>query len=221
MTKRAKRTPYSRERKAQALALARIAGAEVASDRTHIPVQSIRRWMDAAGIQPGADLPEERLEALRDLAESTVTADLVAGRIHGVQAMTVAGIARRHIAKPAPPLDPETAEQQEVDRMLRELDPDETHDLSLALIALMHALENDNTSDPVAYVNGLITTHGSLEAWRQWQRTEDRRRLDEQLERNRINSERAIASSRQAMLDAETRSLLAAAEAYLRESADA
>lgn len=105
MSKRAKRPPYSRERKAEALALARIAGAEVASERTHIPVQTVRRWMDAAGIQPGAELPQDRLEALRDLAEASVTADLVAGRIREVQAMTVAGIARRHIAKPAPQLD--------------------------------------------------------------------------------------------------------------------
>jgi hypothetical protein len=55
--------------------------------------------MDAAGVQPGADLPQERLEALRDLAEASVTRDLVEGRIRGVQAMTVAGIARRHLAK--------------------------------------------------------------------------------------------------------------------------
>jgi len=55
--------------------------------------------MDAAGVQPGADLPQERLEALRDLAETTVTRDLVEGRIRGVKAMTVAGIARRHLAK--------------------------------------------------------------------------------------------------------------------------
>ena len=39
------------------------------------------------------------LEALRDLAEASVVRDLVEGRIRGVQAMTVAGIARRHIAK--------------------------------------------------------------------------------------------------------------------------
>ncbi|HET9754968.1 MAG TPA: hypothetical protein VFP66_00575 [Candidatus Limnocylindrales bacterium] len=96
---RAKRQPYSRERRAEALALARIAGAEVASERTGIPIQTIRRWMDAAGVRPGADLPQERLEALRDLAEASVTRDLVEGRIRGVQAMTVAGIARRHIAK--------------------------------------------------------------------------------------------------------------------------
>jgi hypothetical protein len=55
--------------------------------------------MDAAGVQPGADLPQDRLEARRDLAEASVTRDLVEGRIRGVQAMTVAGIARRHIAK--------------------------------------------------------------------------------------------------------------------------
>jgi hypothetical protein len=55
--------------------------------------------MDAAGVQPGVDLPQERLEALRDLAEASVTRDLVEGRIRGVCAMTVAGIARRHIAK--------------------------------------------------------------------------------------------------------------------------
>jgi hypothetical protein len=99
IAKRAKRQPYSRERRAEALALARIAGAEIASERTRIPVQTIRRWMDAAGVQPGADLPQERLEALRDLAEASVVRDLVEGRIRGVQAMTVAGIARRHIAK--------------------------------------------------------------------------------------------------------------------------
>jgi hypothetical protein len=55
--------------------------------------------MDAASLQPGADLPQERLEALRDLAEASVLRDLVDGRIRGVQAMSVAGIARRHIAK--------------------------------------------------------------------------------------------------------------------------
>jgi hypothetical protein len=99
IAKRAKRRPYSRERRAEALALARIAGAEIASERSGIPVQTIRRWMDAAGLQSGADLPLERLEALRDLAEATVTRDLVEGRIRGVQAMTVAGIARRHLAK--------------------------------------------------------------------------------------------------------------------------
>jgi hypothetical protein len=221
MTKRAKRPPDSRERKAQALALARIAGAEVAFERTRIPVQTIRRWMDAAGVQPGADLPQERLDALRDLAEATVTADLVAGRIHGVQAMTVAGIARRHIAKPPPPPDPETAAQQDFDRMLRELDPDERYDLSLVCMALIHAPEAADVSDPVAYVNGLIASHGSLEVWRDWQAAEDERRLEAQLERNRISRDAAIASARQAMLDNETRSLLAAAEAFLRQPADA
>ena len=183
MTKRAKRPPYSRERKAQAIALARIAGAEVASERTRIPVQTIRRWMDAAGVQPGAELPQERLEALRDLAEATVTADLVAGRIKGVQAMTAAGIARRHIAKPPAQPDAPTSAEQEVDRMLRELDPDERHDLSLAMVALIHAMEDTDTSDPIAYVNGLIAKHGSLEAWRDWQSAEDHRRLEDQLER--------------------------------------
>jgi hypothetical protein len=58
--------------------------------------------MDAAGVQPGAELPRERLEALRDLAEASVTRDLVEGRIRGVQAMTVAGIARRHLEKAQP-----------------------------------------------------------------------------------------------------------------------
>jgi transposase-like protein len=71
MTKRAKRSPYTRERKAEALALARIAGAEVASERSRIPVQTIRRWMDAAGVQSGTELPQERLETLRDVASRT------------------------------------------------------------------------------------------------------------------------------------------------------
>lgn len=256
MSKRAKRPPYSRERKAHALALARIAGAEVASERTHIPVQSIRRWMDAAGVQPGADLPQERLEALRDLAEASVTADLVAGRIRGVQAMTVAGIARRHIAKPQPPGEPEegAAMREAIDELegiltARYPGADLPECLS---ILLAHEWLNGTPTEPdydsptaedvrvdgtattavemsgeeviaswLATLDALVKDHGSIHAAREWQRAEDHRRLEEQLEQNRINSERAIASSRQAVLDNETRSLLAAAEAFLRESADA
>jgi hypothetical protein len=240
MTKRAKRPPYSRERKAEALALARIAGAEVASDRTHIPVQSIRRWMDAAGVHPGAELPNERLEALRDLAEASVTADLVAGRIRGVQAMTVAGIARRHIAKPPPQPDPQTSVQEAIDELeaiMADVYPEtDLHDILAILLAheRLSGTVTVGTDNPDPDVSGeaviaswletldrLIKEHGSLKAAQEWQHAEDRRRLDEQLERNRINSERAIASSRQAMLDNETRSILAAAEMWLRESADA
>ena len=176
--------------------------------------------MDAAGVQPGADLPQERLEAMRDLAEATVTADLVAGRIRGVQAMTVAGIARRHIAKPPPPPDPDTAAQQDLDRMIRELDPDEMHDLSLVLIALIHVDEDEDISDPVAYVNALIDQHGSLEAWREWQRADHSRRLDAQLERNRLVRDAAVASARQAMLDNQAPSISSATEAHPRESDD-
>jgi len=48
----------------------------------------------------------------------------------------------------------------------------------------------------LATLAGLVEEHGSLEAAHEWQRAEEHRRLEEQLERNRINSERAIASSR-------------------------
>jgi hypothetical protein len=233
MTKRAKRAPYTRERRAEALALARIAGAEVASERTHVPVQTIRRWMDAAGIQPGTSLPQERLEALRDLAEASVTRDLVEGRIRGVQAMTVAGIARRHIGKPAPAPQPDeqTTAQQAMDELEAQIDAIYPGvDLSLAIAVLLaHVrLTFDDEAEADTSVAGwldvlarLVEEHGSIEAAEQWQRAEEHRRLEEQLERNRISAERAIASSRQAMLDNETRSLLAAAEAFLRESPDA
>jgi tellurite resistance protein len=73
----------------------------------------------------------------------------------------------------------------------------------------------------LATLAGLVEEHGSLEAVREWQRAEEHRRLEAQLERNRSVRDAAMASARDARLDPETRAILRAAEAYLRESSDA
>ena len=69
-------------------------------------------------------------------------------------------------------------------------------------------------------LDGLVREHGSIEAAEQWQQAEEHRRLEEQLAKNRAHAEAAMASARQAMLDNETKAVLAAAEAFLREGDD-
>jgi hypothetical protein len=59
----------------------------------------------------------------------------------------------------------------------------------------------------MAQLEHAIAIHGSLIAWLAWDReqdAEDHRRYEEQLERNRISRDAAMASAGQARFDAET-----------------
>jgi hypothetical protein len=69
----------------------------------------------------------------------------------------------------------------------------------------------------------VIETHGSLTAWHEFQQAEDEAehaRQEAEYARLAAKAEALKAESRQASLDSETRALLAAAEAFLRDGDD-
>jgi hypothetical protein len=227
----------------EALALAEVGGAEFAATTLGIDPRTVASWQLAAGAiaPPTAD----ELEPVYKLAVMKLTEAIASGRIHGPQLGVVTGILRdkrdraarwrerleRQQAKTKPADEPTSVEQAIDELEVRVAERYPGVDPSVVLqILLGHerltgepvkAVDEDVIGSWLDTLDEFVHEHGSIEAAREWQRAEEARRVEEQLERNRVVRDAAMASAREAMLDSETRALLAAAEAFLRESADA
>ncbi|HET9758070.1 MAG TPA: hypothetical protein VFP66_16335 [Candidatus Limnocylindrales bacterium] len=242
---------HSESTRLEALALAEVGGAEFAATTLGIDPRTVASWQLAAGAiaPPTADElePVYRL-AIMKLTEAIASGRIHGpqlGVVTGILRDKRDKAARwrerlgRQKARNDLKAEPQTSVQEAIDELeaiMAEVYP-ETDLQEIISILLDHGRLNEADEPENAAVTeqdgeavidswlatlaSLVKEHGSLKAAHEWQRAEEHRRLEEQLERNRINSERAIASSRQAMLDNETRSLLAAAEAFLREGDDA
>lgn len=104
------RVAYSGAQKAEAVALATVAGAEAASRQLGITVGAIRRWCELAGKTPRDAIAEADWVSLGQLARSQVAARLASGKESARNAAIIAGIADRNSREaplPEPESDPE------------------------------------------------------------------------------------------------------------------
>jgi hypothetical protein len=213
---------YSLTFRRQAVALGRVMGAEAASAQLGIGGrETLRRWMEAAGDPPELQGTQAQWRAQFDLAHAQTMSKLASGKLSAVATATIKAIADRNLREPAPPPEPRTPAEEwadDIEAKIRALDPDERHDLSWYLIAMLdeHRRHGDRPDqdcvipdfDHVTFLEGL----GDPEAYMTRRRAEDEAAQAAQLAANRQASQRA----QMAALDAETQALVAAAEAWLQ-----
>lgn len=93
---------HSPTKKAEAIALATVIGAEAAGNQLGIDRNTIRRWMEAAGKAPADAIARTDWEALGQLALARTMDRIASGKASAVETATVAGIAERNKRKPEP-----------------------------------------------------------------------------------------------------------------------
>lgn len=221
---------YTREQKAEAVALAHVMGYEPAANQLGIDPRTVLRWMRAAGKAPHLDAPAAGWQQLMELAQAKVAKALASGKVTPVQAATIAGIASRNaVREPNETPAPKAEADQWIDQLEAELEARGLN-VDLAIVALISRHQDhgcrvgwDDKSypecpeppttieDDLAYVLSL----GDLSEWWERRAREKHEDLVRQLETNRQIAEAAKRRS----LDAETEALVAAAEAFLAEGA--
>lgn len=193
---------YSPERRLEAVALARLTGAEAAAKQLGIDVRTVRGWQAAAGDQPELTAPGDKLQAIFDAATAKVMTALATGKLSVRDAAVVAGIAKRNLDKPRPETPEKSREEQWGDEQVRRLDElygdraDDALDLAIRMLddALLAGTPPDEDPSDVIFASAV-----DLDALRA--EIEERRR--------------------QRFTEAERRALIARAERFLRETDDA
>ena len=113
---------YSEARKAEAVALADVMGADEAGKRLGIDPRTIRGWAQQLGRRPELDVPADELEPVYRLALARVTTEITEGKIRGPQLATVLGIMRDKLDR-ARSRRPEVAEPTIAERFVDALEP--------------------------------------------------------------------------------------------------
>jgi hypothetical protein len=209
------RVAYSREVMAQAVSLAVVIGAAAASERLGMHPRTIIGWMARAGKQPRDAITSSDWATLGELARTQVIADLAAGRVRTKDAAVIGAIATRNEAKPDAPVTPPTPVEGWADQVEAMLDTTYGRDADLALVLVIEWLEtlpDAEAPDPaacMAYLAGLGDLHAHRTA-------NDADRHEARAVQMAVNRTAASAAAQQ-VLDAETRDLVAAAEAWLAE----
>src|SRR6188472_3971409 len=88
---------HSPELRAEAIALARVMGAEAAGKQLGIDHRRIVVWAQETGQPLGLELPASTWEILRDLAVTKTTSLIASGKANAVTVATIAGIAQRNV----------------------------------------------------------------------------------------------------------------------------
>jgi transposase-like protein len=101
------RKAYTTAQKQEAVALARVMGAEAAGKQLGIDPRTIVKWMSQAGDRPELDGDAGTWQRLFDLAHARTEAALASGKLSAQATATVMAIAQRNLEKlrdkPAPP----------------------------------------------------------------------------------------------------------------------
>jgi hypothetical protein len=92
------RKRYTPEQMREAVALARVASAEVAAETLGMDVRTVRKWLSAAGDPPELQGSASQWSQALELAQAKLSAKLASGKVTAVQLATVAGIAERNLA---------------------------------------------------------------------------------------------------------------------------
>jgi hypothetical protein len=98
------RVAYTEAQKAEAVALSRVVGVDLASEQLGIDFRTIRKWATLAGEAPDVAAPRDVWQRLLRLAGSKTEAALNSGKMSPAQMATIAAIATRNLAneKPVP-----------------------------------------------------------------------------------------------------------------------
>lgn len=92
------RVTYSEAQRREAVALARVIGADAASKSLGIGGKdTVRRWLADAGDAPALRGSADGWTKLLDVAQAKALADLVGGKLSAVQAATIAAISERNL----------------------------------------------------------------------------------------------------------------------------
>jgi transposase-like protein len=91
------RVRYSDAQKREAVALARVMGADSAAASLHIDPRTVRKWSAQAGHGPELDGSAEGWQRLLDLAQSRVAVALAADKVRPKDAAVIAAIAERNL----------------------------------------------------------------------------------------------------------------------------
>ena len=143
------RVGYTKAQMAEAVALAKIIGAEAAATQLGIGNwRTVRRWMVKAGNDMDEHLatPDE-WKKIGDLAKARGMAWLASGKASGPQLLIAAGIAERNTRAPAV-VAKVTSAEREVDAMIAALSDEERARLDVVLVVLLdggdpHAMTTD------------------------------------------------------------------------------
>lgn len=108
------RISYSPAQKIEAVALARVVGAEAAADEMALDPRTVRKWQAEAGVPPSLDVEGGTWQALHDLAVAKTTSAVASGKLPVRTVAIIAGIAARNlrIGRAAALLEPEPEPSQ-------------------------------------------------------------------------------------------------------------
>lgn len=149
--------PYPPAKRAEAVALARVMGADAAAAELGMPdARPIRRWLAEAGDAPELQADPGTWRALLDVAMARTMAAVTSGRVSAATVATIAGIAARNVSRDPKPPEP-TPEDGIVplERILEQERPDLRREdlgriVSLALNLLHEAGKGTRTDEDVA-----------------------------------------------------------------------
>jgi hypothetical protein len=202
---------YDEAFKLRVLAIASVRGLSHACRQFGVDHETVRAWQAERG-------DDDKLKLAADLALSELTVEIAEGRNRG-RLSTHAGILMDKMSRyyrPKPPETPATSVEKLIDRTevtIAKLYPGDERRQDLALLAILDAPGDDIAvfEDPTAYLKSL----GDLDAWHERRQAEDHAAMERQLEINRT----AAAAAALAVLAAEDRALVEAAERWLAETA--
>jgi len=92
------RKAYSHEQVREAVALARVVGAEVAAETLGMDARTVRGWLAKAGDPPELQGSASQWSQALELAQAKLGSKIASGKLTAVQLATVAGIAERNLA---------------------------------------------------------------------------------------------------------------------------
>jgi hypothetical protein len=88
---------YSPEQMREAVALARVVGAEVAAETLGMDARTVRGWLAKAGDPPELQGSASQWTQALELAQAKLASKIASGKLTAVQLATVAGIAERNL----------------------------------------------------------------------------------------------------------------------------
>jgi hypothetical protein len=241
------RKPYSPQRIAEVVATAVILGIEATARDTGIDPRTIRGWCNRAGKAPADAIGCADWHSLGELARSQVVSSLASGKVRPKYAAVIAAIATRNARDPEPDPEPADTEAEEWTRRLEaaltgKYGPTADLDELVTYMArwTQHELREDPEAwpwnDPEALVAALPVDWDAWQAQRDAEHDAIAAESDARRARSReawpaFHAGRITEAQRDAWIRGEIESpvaeqqraevdaLLAAAPAYLRESA--
>jgi hypothetical protein len=161
--------------RAEAVALARIVGAQEAARRLGLDIRSVRGWSQAQGVTTADVIDPDMLAAAADLALARVTSEVASGKLTGSRLAVVAGILQdkvrlrdRDRPEPTPVAEPYPFVDALEAWALARYGPEADRWLGCLIHALDDLPPDDPApADPVSWAEAAIGDAATIEAWRE------------------------------------------------------